>query len=67
MSFAAVADKHGRWAMAALGWSPHDFWLATPADVQQAWQGWCALHGANPDGTACDRTTFDSLLAQFPD
>ncbi len=67
MTFAALSEQHGRWAMGVLGWSPRDFWEATPADVRLAWHGWCDVHGINSTNSPCDRATFDVLLQQFPD
>ncbi len=67
MTFRELALQHGRWAMAVLGWSPRDFWSATPLDVQLAWTGWRALHGLPDAADVCNRADFDALLAQFPD
>jgi hypothetical protein len=67
MTFAALAQQHGAWAMGVLGWAPTDFWQATPRDVRLAWRGWCNLHGISDTHTACDRAAFEALLQQFPD
>lgn len=67
MSFEMLALQHGRWAMGVLGWSPTDFWAATPRDVALAWRGWCQVHGIADGTAACDRSTFEALLSLFPD
>jgi uncharacterized phage protein (TIGR02216 family) len=67
MTFKTLAQQHGCWAMGVLGWSPADFWSATPCDVRLAWRGWCNLHGISNAPHACDRAAFEALLQQFPD
>lgn len=55
-------------AMGALGWSPSEFWRATPADIGAAFSGWRQIHGAGdngvPDMTPAELVgAYDEMMA----
>mgnify|MGYP006277819043 CR=1 FL=1 len=45
------------------GWSPDEFWAATPADVRAVLAGWVDADGAG----VVDGATLAALMEQFPD
>jgi uncharacterized phage protein (TIGR02216 family) len=44
-----------------LGWRPHEFWAATPAELA------LALQSPDFDASPPDRTAIDALRQRFPD
>ena len=59
--------RHG---MGVLGWSPTEFWDATPIELYRAIEGWQEAHGIDPDETPEGPLTMDELydlMERFPD
>ena len=47
--------------MGAMGWSPAEFWDATPADLTIAYAGWRKMHGL--EGRTSDMTPGELVEA----
>lgn len=45
------------------GWSPAEFWAATPADVRAVLGGWVAANGE----AAVDGAALAAMMERFPD
>lgn len=55
--------------MGVLGWSPSEFWRATPSDLYRAIEGWQEANGGCEESSV-DPLTPDELaelMEQFPD
>lgn len=62
MSFAASANQLAGQTALALGWSPDDFWNATPAELS------AILNAvARPENDVADASKLSALMQQFPD
>ncbi len=48
--------------MGALGWSPTEFWEATPHDLHVAYSGWRKVNGIKEDGPS-DMTPAELVAA----
>ena len=48
--------------MGALGWSPQDFWDATPAELDAAVTGWRYAHGAG-EPPLFDEEEMDRIMS----
>jgi uncharacterized phage protein (TIGR02216 family) len=61
--FASAAARLAGFAGAALGWSPDQFWRATPAELAAVLE---ALAGP-AEAAPLDRRTLTMLMEAFPD
>ena len=61
MTFAAASLVAARVAAALLGWRPHEFWAATPADLRNA----LGVDAATDD--PADGARLAQLMEAFPD
>ena len=61
-TFAAAAERLAGFATLAWGWTPGEFWNATPAEVG------AVLTAMNPNSeTPIERDRLECLLERFPD
>ncbi len=62
MIFAQNAQKLCGFAALVLGWRPHEFWAATPAELA------CIMEAMKPQtGTPPGGDVINKLKEQFPD
>lgn len=59
--FGTAALRAAHLASAALGWSPAQFWQATPAELRTA------LGLDVEPRSVLDRSTFERMMEAFPD
>ena len=56
--------------MGVLGWSPSEFWEATPSDLYLAMEGWQMANGGGEENAPPEALTMDelhALMEKFPD
>ena len=61
MTFADAARRAAHVAAAVLGWRPHEFWAATPAELVTA------LGLDAPVDTPADAGLLTDMMEKFPD
>ena len=59
--FAQAAARLAHLSTALLGWRPHEFWSATPAELT------LAIAPPSDADAGADRALVDALMARFPD
>lgn len=62
--FAQTAARLAGQTGVAFGWTPDQFWRATPAELMTLVQ---ALTGASGDAAPPDRGTIAAMMEAFPD
>jgi hypothetical protein len=60
--FSESAARLAGLAAAWLGWRPHEFWTATPAELAAVW-----LAMAGDGGPAASASDLAHLMEKFPD
>lgn len=59
--------RHG---LGVLGWSPSEFWRATPVELYRGLEGWQESNGVDPADATPESMTLDelhNLMDRFPD
>lgn len=53
--------------MGILGWTPDEFWAATPEELTEAYEGRAEINGWKAKTPGMTRKRLDELMAQYPD
>jgi uncharacterized phage protein (TIGR02216 family) len=61
------AARLAGFAGALLGWSPDEFWRATPAELASILEVAAGASGAGGAGSSADPADLDRLRRMFPD
>lgn len=54
--------RYAEIAYVTFGWSPDQFWRATPVDFWCAYRGWRRRHGGGEDCRPLDRAELNDLV-----
>jgi|GEM_PF-2055346 len=55
-------SRYAEIAYVNFGWSPDEFWRATPVDFWCAYRGWQKFHGAGRPGRPLGREELNQLV-----
>jgi len=65
--FRTTASQLAGFVPATIGWTPDQFWAATPAELASIFTAFANISSPNSTAQSLDQTQFEKLKEQHPD